>query len=43
MVILYIYLENPQVHGVFVRETRTLYLSTNERSSRGVIYIKYKI
>ncbi len=43
MTIIYVYFKNPLVHGIYIRKTRTLYISTNAKSAEGVIFLRHKI
>jgi len=37
---VYIYIEDPNIHSIYEKETDTLYISLNPRAKEGIIYIK---
>ena len=37
---IHIYIEDPNIHSIYEKETDTLYISLNLKAKEGVIYIK---
>lgn len=40
MIIIYTHIEDPRIYGIYVKNTRYFYISTNKDAAGGVIYLK---